>query len=819
MAHSGKTITFATDLLPNEDNIYNLGSSGQRWKIQGATVTDRLTTTKPINQIITGTGTAATDSGSGDNRYKPAKWTFNLGAAAPVDGDIITIKIPVAGHDYGVFLSTNNGTNYYPVVCNGTGRLTTHYPVNTYITVIFESTGSAASMFALAGGTSRITVSGGVWRVINYYDSNNNDTGYYHRRIYPNLKAGGAIHPYSIIMQLPNGRWSGITTTAPNNPVTGTISPKDTGKAASTSGYVLGHVLVMYARATYADGNNIATYNIWSAHTGLIDARYSFNLANSTGNGFIAYTPVYIVGTVTDGLFYLDTTKWWTQTLPSSDDGKVYIYIGDAYDWYRLTFTEDKPMYWYKNGALRLYAGDAGTVCGLTVQTAVPQNAIFTDTNKYHKTGSWNDLTYTATAVNSADELKFTIPTGTTATTVAVGNHTHSLSIATDTGTNALTFAANTKYKLTAGGNTYIFTTQNDAGKLNQTSLGATAALSSFTDTSALIYTAKGGSNTITDKPTGVDAFGILSFKTADGWYGQLLMSSNTSSGIYWRTGTSLSGGWKTILDSNNTASGTNNAATLTWNTTYTIAKINGTDIKFTTMAKPSYAFTDLTAHPTTLSDYGITDGLRFAGNITSVGSGSPHSGVKTWWENTANVPKLSMVAAYNNSGTEWSFLFSKGNADKTYGSVLRWGYSDRYIYILRKNNASSWLSSDWEKIYAGYADSAGSSPKLANSYSESGRLTDANIAHVNNGGIIHFKATSSMTSNKPMGDGSILHFHWDNSGAWDAQLYVPDATGGSIQYRPSSSAGTWANWRTVLDDNNFNTYLDSSYKIEIIRL
>ena len=85
--------------------------------------------------------------------------------------------------------------------------------------------------------------------------------------------------------------------------------------------------------------------------------------------------------------------------------------------------------------------------------------------------------------------------------------------------------------------------------KLSQTT---TSALSSFTDATALIYTAYGGSNAITDKPTSVDAFGCLSFKTADGWYGQLLMSSNTATGLYWRTATALSGGWKKLLDSTN---------------------------------------------------------------------------------------------------------------------------------------------------------------------------------------------------------------------------------------------------------------------------
>lgn len=61
-----------------------------------------------------------------------------------------------------------------------------------------------------------------------------------------------------------------------------------------------------------------------------------------------------------------------------------------------------------------------------------------------------------------------------------------------------------------------------------------------------------GGSNSVKDKPSGVDAFGVFTMQTALGWYGQLLMSSNTSTGLYWRTATSLNGGWKKILDSSN---------------------------------------------------------------------------------------------------------------------------------------------------------------------------------------------------------------------------------------------------------------------------
>lgn len=44
-----------------------------------------------------------------------------------------------------------------------------------------------------------------------------------------------------------------------------------------------------------------------------------------------------------------------------------------------------------------------------------------------------------------------------------INNHSYTLSIAADSGTSALTLANNTKYKLTAGGNTFIFTTPNAA--------------------------------------------------------------------------------------------------------------------------------------------------------------------------------------------------------------------------------------------------------------------------------------------------------------------------------------------------------------------
>ena len=47
---------------------------------------------------------------------------------------------------------------------------------------------------------------------------------------------------------------------------------------------------------------------------------------------------------------------------------------------------------------------------------------------------------------------------GTTASTAAKGNHTHATSIATSSSTNQLTLAYGTKYAITAGGTSYVFT-------------------------------------------------------------------------------------------------------------------------------------------------------------------------------------------------------------------------------------------------------------------------------------------------------------------------------------------------------------------------
>ena len=198
-------------------------------------------------------------------------------------------------------------------------------------------------------------------------------TGYNIRKIYSLIKAGSnKVFPYTFIMENSDGRWESIVTS----------NSTGTGKSRNTHGFKLGTILFMGQSSTYNENVVLDNYRLWYMQSDLLDHRYSFNTANDSTNGTTANKPVYLVGTLnaSDGLFYLDT-KWWTQTLPTTADGKLYIYLGMAYDYYRMTFDLENPIYHYVNGMLREFTQDAGTVNGFTVEKSVPSNAVFTDNN------------------------------------------------------------------------------------------------------------------------------------------------------------------------------------------------------------------------------------------------------------------------------------------------------------------------------------------------------------------------------------------------------------------------------------------------------
>lgn len=163
------------------------------------------------------------------------------------------------------------------------------------------------------------------------------------------------IYRYTLVLQKPDNTWESTVLNSNN--------ASQTGKTYNNSGFVLGKVLLYNnSGSDISSGGTTGDNTIYEA-TNLFDARYSFNGLNSTtaNSTMVAHRPFYIVGTVnaSNGLFYLDSSQPWSQSLPTSEDNKVYIFIGRAWDGYRVSLHVEHPVYKYVNGGVRLYSTGA----------------------------------------------------------------------------------------------------------------------------------------------------------------------------------------------------------------------------------------------------------------------------------------------------------------------------------------------------------------------------------------------------------------------------------------------------------------------------
>lgn len=392
-------------------STYGVGSNGQILKSNGTsaywtsensyvqksgdTMTGRLTMSgKAINQIVTGTGTAGGDQGSSNTttRYKPAEWKFTTGLTA-TNGDIFTIKIPVAGHDYGVWMSIDNGVTYYPVNRFNINRLTTQYAVNHYIQVIFDANAQTNDIYARGGAMSRTNVTGGAFRVINDYDSGNTicqirtENG----RFY--VGATG-MNPYSLMCLDNSNKFSMLLANTTNAGI-------GTNKTINTNGkYKLPAVILYYSANNTTAANTLAssTYNTFWVHQ-TIDLRYSHNYTTT----FTTNTPTYIECTIDSNGYWSPTTKCITQTFES---GKYYIYLGQTYSTaYQLSLATDHPCYYYDGTNLTDYTKQAIKNWAVTQITAgaglnTTSNDTATDGGTITTTGT---LHLTKTAVTAGN--------------------------------------------------------------------------------------------------------------------------------------------------------------------------------------------------------------------------------------------------------------------------------------------------------------------------------------------------------------------------------------------------------------------------------
>lgn len=124
-----------------------------------------------------------------------------------------------------------------------------------------------------------------------------------------------------------------------------------------------------------------------------IDLRYTFNC----GQTLVSQASFYlVVSPQQNGKVKIASSTPWSQTLPSSNDGYWYIFLGKTYSTYQLALYPNHPVYRHNgtkvveviNPAYEIKATDATTVNGHTVGVDVPSDAVFTDTTYQSKTAA-----------------------------------------------------------------------------------------------------------------------------------------------------------------------------------------------------------------------------------------------------------------------------------------------------------------------------------------------------------------------------------------------------------------------------------------------
>lgn len=199
--------------------------------------------------------------------------------------------------------------------------------------------------------------------------------------------AGASTTRYKILMQSNDGKYYPISI--------GDSAAAD-GKTISTQPFVIGAPILYYSDTATVAANAPFGNNTLLSEVTVSTFAYTANQVT----GWSLYTNVYLVGTVNSaGLFTLDnttTTSFMTQTLPTTEDGKVYILLGQVGNsatlgQFRLFM--NNPAFVFKNGSLQLY-NSRDSYATLDTNQTITGSKTFTGTSWFS-----GDATFASTNV------------------------------------------------------------------------------------------------------------------------------------------------------------------------------------------------------------------------------------------------------------------------------------------------------------------------------------------------------------------------------------------------------------------------------------
>lgn len=206
---------------------------------------------------------------------------------------------------------------------------------------------TAATTFLFVYNSSR--VEGGCWDIYYGYDSNTNTIGYQVRTNSSSLPAAAKFYRYRLLFTSADGKkW------VPANTSTSTNA---TAKRDVIQTPIDPHgEIVYYGTTTAIEADALVTAaQIWQQYT--LTLGYSFN---RTGAALVLPfpSPIYLkAAPQADGSAIIDADNPYVFSLPTTADGKIYIFLGRTYSATSIELTMKHPVYHYYNGAIRLWTG------------------------------------------------------------------------------------------------------------------------------------------------------------------------------------------------------------------------------------------------------------------------------------------------------------------------------------------------------------------------------------------------------------------------------------------------------------------------------
>lgn len=188
-------------------------------------------------------------------------------------------------------------------------------------------------------------VSGGCWDAYYGYDSNTNTIGYQLRTNSTTMPTLDKFYRYRLLFTAADGKHfvPANTSSSTNATATRTVNQRPIDPFGAI--YYYGHTT-----AINANSNPTASY-FWTQYN--INLGYSFN-RTGTALALTNHVPVYIkCAPQSNGSAIIDADNPCVQALPSTADGKIYIFLGVASGAETVELAEVHPVYCYRNGAVQ----------------------------------------------------------------------------------------------------------------------------------------------------------------------------------------------------------------------------------------------------------------------------------------------------------------------------------------------------------------------------------------------------------------------------------------------------------------------------------